>query len=85
MKKFMLVFVVSLFLAGIAYAETVVTPATLETAAPETAVAKKYICLMDGFESDHPGKCERCGMDLVETVMPAEAVPAEEAVAPATE
>jgi hypothetical protein len=23
---------------------------------------------MDGFESDKPGKCEKCGMDLVEKV-----------------
>lgn len=25
-----------------------------------------YICPMDGYISDKPGKCPRCGMDLVE-------------------
>jgi len=29
-------------------------------------VAKTYICPMDGFTSDKPGKCAKCGMDLVE-------------------
>jgi rubrerythrin len=37
-------------------------------AAPKkkTAVAKSYVCPMDGFTSDKPGKCPKCGMDLVE-------------------
>lgn len=28
--------------------------------------AKAYICPMDGYQSDKPGKCPKCGMDLVE-------------------
>jgi hypothetical protein len=26
---------------------------------------KKYVCSMDGYTSDKPGKCPKCGMDLV--------------------
>jgi rubrerythrin len=33
------------------------------TAAPLT---KTYVCPMDGYTSDKPGKCPSCGMDLVE-------------------
>ena len=29
-------------------------------------MAKGYICTMDGYTSDKPGKCPKCGMDLVE-------------------
>lgn len=29
-------------------------------------MAKTYICTMDGYTSDKPGKCPKCGMDLVE-------------------
>jgi hypothetical protein len=29
-------------------------------------LAKGYVCPMDGFASDKPGKCPKCGMDLVE-------------------
>jgi len=29
-------------------------------------MAKTYVCTMDGFTSDKPGKCPKCGMDLVE-------------------
>ena len=30
------------------------------------AVHKTYVCSMDGYTSDKPGKCPKCGMDLVE-------------------
>ncbi len=29
-------------------------------------MAMKYVCPMDGYTSDKPGKCPKCGMDLVE-------------------
>ncbi len=29
-------------------------------------MAKTYVCPMDGTTSDKPGKCPKCGMDLVE-------------------
>lgn len=29
-------------------------------------MAKAYICPMDGYTSDKPGTCPKCGMDLVE-------------------
>ena len=29
-------------------------------------MAKTYICTMDGTTSDKPGKCPKCGMDMVE-------------------
>ncbi len=71
MKKFAVVFVVSLFFASIAYAETPAVPAMSETpVAGDKMGAKKYFCPMDGFTSDKPGKCEKCGMDLIE--MPSE-------------
>ncbi len=85
MKKFAVVFVFSLFLASIAYAETTVAPATPEVPAATEVVTHKYFCPMDGFTSDKPGKCEKCGMQLVEApAMPAEA-PAEVPAAPAAE
>jgi hypothetical protein len=40
---------------------------------------------MDGFTSDKPGKCEKCGMELIETDVPAETAPAAEAAAQPTE
>jgi rubrerythrin len=29
-------------------------------------VAKTYVCPMDGYTSDRPGTCPKCGMGLVE-------------------
>lgn len=29
------------------------------------AKRQRWVCPMDGYVSDHPGKCPRCGMDLV--------------------
>ncbi len=68
MKKFAVVFLVSLFFASIAYAENVITPVASDatTAAEQISGAKKYFCPMDGFTSNKPGKCEKCGMDLIE-------------------
>lgn len=79
MKKFAVVFVVSLFFVSIAYAvESTSTPATDWTvpieAGAETLAGARYFCPMDGFTSDKPGKCENCGMDLIE--MPADVVAA---------
>ncbi len=86
MKKFAVVFVLSLFVASIAYAETTVAPATPEVpAADEVAAAPKYFCPMDGFTSDKAGKCEKCGMELVETPAILAEVAAELPVAPAAE
>ena len=49
------------------------TPAS--PAAPATAPAagatdakKQYVCEKDGITKDAPGKCEKCGADLVEKV-----------------
>jgi hypothetical protein len=65
MKKLVMALVFSLLLNPMVYAQ----PAG-EQAAPEGAEAfspaKRYFCPMDGFESDKPGKCEKCGMELVE-------------------
>ncbi len=36
-------------------------------------IAKKYVCPMDGYTSDKPGKCPNCGMDLVEPPTSSEA------------
>ncbi len=33
---------------------------------PTTAAKITYVCPMDGYTSDKPGKCPNCGMDLVE-------------------
>jgi hypothetical protein len=30
------------------------------------SMEKTYVCPMDGYTSDKPGKCPKCGMDLVE-------------------
>jgi hypothetical protein len=30
------------------------------------AIAKVYVCPMDGYTSDKPGSCPKCGMSLVE-------------------
>ncbi|MDQ7773147.1 MAG: YHS domain-containing protein [Elusimicrobiales bacterium] len=35
-------------------------------AVKEKAAAKKYVCPMGCAESDKPGRCPKCGMDLVE-------------------
>ncbi|KAF0126866.1 MAG: copper/silver-translocating P-type ATPase [Elusimicrobia bacterium] len=35
-------------------------------AVKEKAVKKKYVCPMGCAESDKPGRCPKCGMDLVE-------------------
>ncbi len=71
MKKFAVVFVISLFFASMAYAESAVAPTlSSESTTQSGVVAKKYFCPMDGFTSDKPGKCEKCGMDLIE--MPSE-------------
>lgn len=84
MKKFAVVFVFSLFLTSIAYAQDALTPATSETpAATEVAEAKTYFCPMDGFESAQPGKCEKCGMELVEKPVLTEEPVAEAEAAPA--
>jgi len=32
----------------------------------KTAVIRTYICPMDGYTSNKPGTCPRCGMNLVE-------------------
>lgn len=29
------------------------------------AASAKYVCSMDGYSSDKPGKCAKCGMDLI--------------------
>lgn len=34
------------------------------------AQAKKYVCPMGEFEGDKPGKCPKCGMNLVEKKQP---------------
>ncbi len=70
MKKFVVVFLVSLFFASIAYAADSATstsgwPTPVQTAAKNLG-AKKYFCPMDGFVSDKPGKCKKCGMELIE-------------------
>ena len=68
MKKLLVVVAVALLFTPVAYAEQALQ-AGAEPVAQETAqVAEKYFCPMDGFESDKPGKCEKCGMDLVEKV-----------------
>jgi acylphosphatase len=33
---------------------------------PTDKVSKKYFCPMDGYQSDKPGKCPKCGMTLKE-------------------
>ena len=32
----------------------------------QTALHKTYVCPMDDYQSDKPGKCPKCGMTLVE-------------------
>ncbi len=81
MKKLAVLFVMSLVFASVAYAEDALTPVPVETAVQEEAAAKKYFCPMDGFESDKPGKCEKCGMDLVEKPAVEEAAAVAETVA----
>ena len=68
MKKLVALFVMSLVLGPVAYAVEAVQTETVPAAAEATTPAKKYFCPMDGFESDKPGKCEKCGMDLVQKV-----------------
>ncbi len=38
----------------------------VESVQKAASPAKTYYCEMDGFTSDKPGKCPKCGMDLVE-------------------
>lgn len=83
MKKFAVVFVVSLFFASLAYAESAVSLATPEVPASDVAATHKYFCPMDGFTSDKPGKCAKCGMDLIE--MPADVTATTETATPAAE
>ena len=85
MKKFAVVFVLSLFVASIAYAETTINVVTPEAPATTEVAAPKYFCPMDGFTSDKAGKCEKCGMELVETPAILAEVAAELPVAPAAE
>jgi hypothetical protein len=33
---------------------------------PTAAIKKFWTCPMDGGHFDHPGRCPKCGMDLVE-------------------
>ena len=69
MKKVLVLVAVALLFTSAVYAEQAVQTEAIEPVAQETEqVAKKYFCPMDGFESDKPGKCEKCGMDLVEKV-----------------
>lgn len=67
MKKLAVLFVMTVFFGSFAYAEEVVAPSI---AADATSVAEaasaKYFCPMDGFEADQAGKCEKCGMELLE-------------------
>ena len=86
MKKFLALLLVAVLVSPMAYAQLAAeeSASTTGTASEEVTPAKKYFCPMDGFMSDKPGKCEKCGMDLVE--MPAvsgetEAAPAADAVA----
>jgi hypothetical protein len=37
-----------------------------KTTATTAAVAKTYVCPMDGYTSNQPGTCPKCGMTLVE-------------------
>ena len=71
MKKFLALLLVAVLVSPMVYAQLAAeeSASTMGTASEEVAPAKKYFCPMDGFVSDKPGKCQKCGMDLVE--MPA--------------
>lgn len=63
--KLAMFMVISLLLSPVVYAQPAseqMMPEGVEVSSP----AKKYFCPMDGFESDKPGRCEKCGMELVE-------------------
>jgi len=60
---FIALFVAALGLVAFAHGATAKAP-TSEKAA--TKVEKAYVCTMDDFASDKPGKCPKCGMDLRE-------------------
>ena len=69
MKKFVVVLLVAMLVTPMAYAVETAVPEIGPDAAP--APAKQYFCPMDGYTSNKPGKCGKCGMDLIE--MPAAA------------
>ncbi len=67
MKKLILFLVISAVTAG-AFAQTVKS----KTPKTDSTVKKLYTCTMHPeVISDKPGKCPKCGMDLVEKKMPA--------------
>ena len=71
MKKLLVVVAVALLFTSVAYAENATFQAgdlsqALSADVQDVVAAKQYFCPMDGFTSDQPGKCEKCGMDLVE-------------------
>ena len=62
---------VSIFAGPVAFAEGVGKPVSLLNEQTQGKV-KVYQCSMEGYTSDKPGKCAKCGMDLMETEMAAE-------------
>lgn len=58
------VVVASLLAPIAAVAQTDATGAAVPVKAKNTKKAK-YVCPMDGYTSNKPGKCPKCGMDLV--------------------
>ncbi len=70
--KAFLVFAIAITITSVANAQN--RPAQKDTMQHKTTQAPKklYTCPMHpGVVSDKPGKCPKCGMDLVEKKMPA--------------
>ena len=72
MKKILAVLILAtLLVAPVLFAEETMKSASMGDMGNK-GMMKMYQCSMDGYTSDKPGKCAKCGMNLSEKEMTAD-------------